>query len=93
MADREGGARDHGRAGAGLRFSSIFLVHDAVRAGAGAALLPRSLVAQDVASGRLASWGELVDHAVEIWVLHASRRLASRKVTAFVEFLTAFLKA
>ena len=72
-----------------LRLSSILMVRDAVRAGAGAALLPRSMVAEDLAAGRLVSWGEAEDRAVELWVLHLGRRLASRKVTAFVEFVCA----
>ncbi len=70
-----------------LRLSSLIMVRDAVRAGAGAAMLPRSLVAEDLATGRLASWGTAAGRNVEVWVLHASRRLASRKVTAFVQFL------
>ena len=70
-----------------LRLSSLIMVRDAVRAGAGAAMLPRSLVAEDLAAGRLVSWGTVAGRNVEVWVLHTSRRLASRKVSAFVQFL------
>ena len=70
-----------------LRLSSILMVRDAVRAGAGAAMLPRSLVAEDLASGRLVSWGEAQGRAVEVWALHTSRRLVSRKVSAFLAAL------
>jgi DNA-binding transcriptional LysR family regulator len=70
-----------------LRLSSLLLVRDAVRAGAGAALLPRSIVADDLAAGRLVCWGEVSDRQVEVWVLHTSRRLVSKKVSVFVQFL------
>jgi DNA-binding transcriptional LysR family regulator len=69
-----------------LRLSSLVMVHDAVRAGAGAALLPPSIVKDDLASGRLVAWGKS-DRAVAMWALHTSRRLASSKVSAFVQFL------
>ena len=70
-----------------LRLSSLLMIRDAVRAGAGAAMLPHPLVAEDFASGRLVSWGTATDREVEVWVLHTSRRLASPKVAAFVQFL------
>jgi len=70
-----------------LRVSSLPVVSDAVRAGAGAALLPPSLVAEDLAAGRLVSWGATSGPAVELWVLHTSRRLVSPKVAAFVQFM------
>lgn len=69
-----------------LRLSSLVMVHDAARAGAGAALLPPSIVRDDLASGRLVAWGKS-DRTVAIWALHTSRRLASSKVSAFVQFL------
>lgn len=72
-----------------LRFSSFLMVRDAVRAGAGAAILPVSLVADDLAAGRLVCWGAASDKDVELWVLHTSRRLVSPKVDAFVNFLCA----
>lgn len=67
-----------------LRLSSLPTLRDAVVAGAGAALLPRSLVGGDVAAGRLACWGWLEGPPTELWALHTSRRLVSPKVTAFV---------
>jgi len=72
-----------------LRLSSLLMVRDAVRAGTGAALLPHSMVADDLAAGRLVSWGAASERPVELWVLHTSRRLASPKVTAFVQFMRA----
>lgn len=69
-----------------LRLSSLLMVRDAVRAGAGAARLPRFLIADDLAAGRLVAWGTS-DWTVALWVLHTSRRLESSKVTAFVRFL------
>lgn len=70
-----------------LRLWSLLMVRDAVRAGAGAALLPSTIVADDLATGRLVSWGEAPDRRVELWVLHTSRRLVSGKVSAFVSYL------
>lgn len=70
-----------------LRLSSKLMVRDAVRVGV--ALPPRSVVADDLASGRLASWGEALGHGVELWVLHTPGRIVSGKVAAFVKFLCA----
>ncbi|HET7267896.1 MAG TPA: LysR family transcriptional regulator [Oleiagrimonas sp.] len=70
-----------------LHLSSLEMVRDAVRAGAGVAMLPRSLVREDVARGRLVRWGDYPGRTVELWALHNSRRLTSPKVSAFVEFL------
>ena len=70
-----------------LRVSSLGMMRDAVLAGAGAALLPRFLVQEHLESGRLKQWGVASEHTVEIWVLHASARLASGKVRAFVRHL------
>ena len=76
-----------------LRVSSLVMMRDAVLAGAGAALLPRFLVEQHLASGRLRQWGVACEHGVEVWALHASTRLASKKVRAFIEHLTAAFPA
>ena len=70
-----------------LRLSSLFMVRDAVRAGAGAGLLPLSLVANDIARGTLTSWGEIESSGVELWALYTSRRLLSLKVSAFLDHL------
>lgn len=70
-----------------LRLSSLIMIRDAVLAGAGAALIPRSLILQAEPGAGLAIWGRLPDRPIELWVLHASRRLVSTKVTAFVEYL------
>lgn len=70
-----------------LRLSSILMVRDAVLAGAGVAMLPESAVAQSLARGELVSWGPVAGREVALWVLHTSRRLASPKVKAFVDFM------
>ncbi|WP_235582352.1 LysR family transcriptional regulator [Rhizobacter sp. Root1221] len=70
-----------------LCFSTPLLIRDAVLAGAGAAVVPRSPVAEDIAAGRLVEWGVVQAPPIEGWVLHASRRLVSPKVSAFVDFL------
>lgn len=74
-----------------LELPTLPTVRDAVLTGIGAARLPRVLVAEDLATGRLVSWGLASSRASELWVLHASSRLPSAKVKAFLRFLeTAF---
>jgi DNA-binding transcriptional LysR family regulator len=68
-----------------LRLSSLLMVRDAVLAGAGAAMLPRLLVADDVAAGRLILWGIQAGPPVELWALQSSRRLVGAKVRAFLD--------
>lgn len=70
-----------------LRLSSLLMVRDAVMAGAGAALLPKLLVEEDIASGRVAHWGTDAHPPVEIWALRNSRRLVGAKVRAFLDVL------
>jgi len=69
-----------------LRLSSLLTIRDAAAAGAGAAMLPRSIIGNLLDKGELVSWG-MAGEEVELWVLHTSRRLQSPKVRAFVEFL------
>jgi DNA-binding transcriptional LysR family regulator len=71
-----------------LRLPSLLMLRDAVLAGAGAGILPHMLVADALASGELQDWGTLPAPKVEVWALHASRRLTSGKVSAFLDFLT-----
>jgi DNA-binding transcriptional LysR family regulator len=70
-----------------LRLSSLLMVRDAVLAGAGAALLPRLIVADDIAAGRLALWGMQAGPPVEVWALQSSRRLVGAKVRAFLDMI------
>lgn len=51
------------------------------------ALLPKLLVADDTAMGRLACWGSQAGPSVEIWALQSSRRLVGAKVRAFIDVL------
>ncbi|AHJ74363.1 LysR family transcriptional regulator [Kosakonia sacchari] len=69
-----------------MRLSSLLTVRDATLAGAGAAMLPQSIVSQQLEKGELVCWGE-ADTLTELWVLHTSRRLQSPKVKAFVAFI------
>ena len=69
-----------------LRLSSLLMVRDAVIAGGGVALLPESIIWDQLATGKLVQWGS-AGKDVELWVLHTSRRLPSPKVRAFVDFL------
>ncbi|MGO1767654.1 MAG: LysR substrate-binding domain-containing protein, partial [Advenella sp.] len=68
------------------RLSSLLMVRDAIAAGAGAAMLPRSIIGGQLAKGELVIWDTAGDE-VELWVLNTSRRLQSPKVRAFVEFI------
>ena len=70
-----------------LRLASPLSIRDAVMAGAGAAMIPRSIALEALASGRLVSWGLSTQPPVEVWVLHGSQRLVSPKVRAFVDFV------
>jgi DNA-binding transcriptional LysR family regulator len=70
-----------------LRLSSLMMARDATLAGAGVALLPKLLVADDVAAGRLTLWGVEDAPAVEIWALQSSRRLVGAKVRAFLDVI------
>lgn len=70
-----------------LRLSSLLMVHQAVRAGVGVAMLPKLLVEEDVRSGKLVHWGTDDRPPVEIWALRNSRRLVGAKVRAFLDVL------
>lgn len=70
-----------------MQLSSMLMLRDAALAGAGVALIPQSIAWSHIASGALLPWGRVGDPAVELWVLHTSRRLASPKVKAFVDFM------
>lgn len=72
-----------------LHLPSLTMVRDAVLTGIGAAKLPRLLVAADLQAGRLVNWGPSSDRPSELWVLHASKRLASANIKAFIQFLGA----
>ncbi|PYF10527.1 DNA-binding transcriptional LysR family regulator [Rhodobacter viridis] len=76
-----------------VRSSSMLLVHEAVLAGAGAGILPLSLVAQDLEAGRLVSWGQIGEAAIGAWVLHPPGHLVRPAVRAFVEEMTRFFRA
>ncbi|MEP6771737.1 MAG: LysR substrate-binding domain-containing protein [Polaromonas sp.] len=69
-----------------LRLASLFMVRDAVRANVGAACLPLSLVAHDLAAGTLVHWGDVAGE-VALWALYPSRRLLNARVSAFLDFL------
>ena len=70
-----------------MGLSSLLMMREAAVAGAGVALLPNTLIASDLASGRLASWGSLDDRTTDVWALHTSRRFVSPKVRAFMDCL------
>jgi DNA-binding transcriptional LysR family regulator len=70
-----------------LSLSSLVMVRDAVRMGAGAARLPISLVSHDLADGTLVHWGDVEGPEIALWALYPSRRLLSARVSAFLDFL------
>lgn len=72
-----------------LQLPMFTMIRDAVLTGLGAARLPRLIVADDLAAGRLVSWGAASDQPSELWALHTSRRLPSAKVKAFMGFMEA----
>jgi DNA-binding transcriptional LysR family regulator len=70
-----------------LGLASLIMVRDAVRIGVGAARLPISLVAHDLADGTLVNWGDIDGREIALWTLYPSRRLLSARVSAFLDFL------
>ena len=70
-----------------LSLSSMTMVRDAVRMGVGAARLPLSLVSNDLAAGKLVSWGNVEGPDTVLWALYPSRRLLSARVAAFLDHL------
>jgi DNA-binding transcriptional LysR family regulator len=72
-----------------LALSSFLMIRDAAVAGAGAALIPRSIAGPSLARGELVEWGVVTGQDVDLWVLHTSRRLPAPKVRAFVDFICA----
>lgn len=70
-----------------LRLSSFLMIRDAAVAGAGVALMPQSIVWNQLSRGELVQWGTVAAAEVALWVLHTSRRLPAPKVRAFVEFM------
>jgi DNA-binding transcriptional LysR family regulator len=70
-----------------LQLPLFTMIRDAALTGIGAAKLPRLVVADDLSTGRLVSWGVATDEPAELWALHTSRRLPSAKVNAFMNFL------
>ena len=70
-----------------LSLSSLIMVRDAVRAGAGAGRLPLSLVSHDLADGTLAHWGDVEGPDTVLWALYPSRRLLRSRVSAFLDYL------
>lgn len=70
-----------------LSLPAFTLVRDAVLTGIGAARLPRLLVADDLAAGRLVCWAPTADPLPELWVRYPARPFVSAKVHALVDFL------
>lgn len=72
-----------------LGLSSLLMVRDAVRMGAGAARLPLSMVSSDLAAGALVRWGDVPGPGTVLWALYPTRRLLSARVSAFLAYLQA----
>ena len=70
-----------------LRLSSFLMIRDAAVAGAGAALVPQSIVWSQLSRGELVQWGAVTHVEAALWVLHTSRRLPAPKVRAFVDYI------
>jgi DNA-binding transcriptional LysR family regulator len=67
--------------------SSQIMVRDAVLAGAGAGVLPPSLIRQELERGLLHEIGTLADSEVEVWLLYSSRRHVSSRLRVFSDLL------
>jgi DNA-binding transcriptional LysR family regulator len=68
-----------------LDLSSPLAIRDAVLAGAGAAFLPETLVAAELAAGRLLRLGVRHGEPEEVWIVHASGRLPSGRLRALID--------
>lgn len=73
-----------------LNLSSPLAVRDAVLAGAGAALLPQTFVQPDLDEGRLIRLGARHGPLEELWIVHASGRLPSRRLRALIDTMVGF---
>jgi DNA-binding transcriptional LysR family regulator len=72
-----------------LRLSALTMVRDAVVEGAGFAMLPDNVVADDLAEGTLVHFGDLEGVDVDLSIVHPSRRLVSRRLRAFIDLVVA----
>jgi DNA-binding transcriptional LysR family regulator len=70
-----------------LSVSSMIMLRDVLRVGAGVGRLPISLVSYDLAAGSLAHWGDIDGPEIALWTLYPSRRLLSARVSAFLAHL------
>ena len=70
-----------------LRVSSLLMVCEIVRKGGVVGVLPASRLTEHLERGSLLVWGTLPDRRLELWALHASRRLVCSKVRAFMDLL------
>ena len=69
-----------------LQLPLLTMIRDTALTGMGAARLPFLVESDDLASGRLVSWGGPTEHPSELWVLQTSRGLPSAKVKALISF-------
>lgn len=70
-----------------IQLSTLLMVREAAIHGAGVALLPRTLVEDDLRARRLECWGIEDGAPTEVWALHTSRRLVSARAAAFLRHL------
>ena len=72
-----------------IRLSALAMVRDAVVEGAGFAMLPNTVVGDDIAEGTLLHFGDLDGVDVDLSIVHPSRRLVSRRLRAFIDLVVA----
>ncbi|NII10980.1 LysR family transcriptional regulator [Oleiagrimonas sp. C23AA] len=70
-----------------LGVSSLLMARDAVRAGAGAARLPLSMVSYDLVAGTMVKWADIDGPEIALWALYPTRRLLNSRVSAFLDHL------
>lgn len=75
-----------------LHLPSRIIIRDAVSTGLGLAELPAALIFDELQKGSLLDLGPAPSPDVECWVLYASRRLVSRRISTFVTFLCDYFK-
>lgn len=70
-----------------LYISSPFIIRSTLISGAGSALLPEALVADDIKAGRLIYLGVSEQPELVLWCLYPSRRYVTGRLRAFIDLL------
>lgn len=82
------GEQKHFNVSTELYISSPFITRSTLISGASSALLPESLVTDDIKAGRLIYLGVSEQPELILWCLYPSRRYVTGRLRAFIDLLT-----